>query len=1072
MTDSKNQMDSGLLNSLEERAKELACLYRVEEILRDLERPIESVIELIVHAIPQGWQHPESCRVRVRLDGHTHQTEGFVENAWGQCAGITVQGQRAGEICVHYCEEICAGDGGPFLPEELKLVETIAERIGHFVLHQRLRAAFDDVARLAKTNGRRDWQVALELLRTTDPSLYDRVARRMLNQLCWQGLESARELLEHYGADLRTGRLIGEVNQPGRRSTMDEMRQLRKEIFLLAAAHLSSDEIEDRIQRWVSEDKAGHLVRPLMDTNIPLGSLGEAVRRYQHERDRHPELSESTAAGLRVAMIRRLVTDRLDFINIAKQHIDIDDFLALTERILGPIDGTGKLGGKSAGLFLAAQILKQASARYPILGTLRTPRTWYVASDGLLAFVRYNNLNEVWEQKYKPLEAVRQDYPHIVQLFKSSHFPREIGRGLAQVLDELGDVPLVVRSSSLLEDQLGAAFSGKYKSLFLANRGTREERLGALEDAIAEVYASVFGPDPIEYRAERGLLDFHEEMGILIQEVVGERVGRYFLPAFAGVAFSRNEFRWSPRIQREDGLVRLVPGLGTRAVDRLTDDFPVLVAPGRPDLRVNASFDEVLRYSPKKVDVIDLETNRFVTRPFHELVRELGEGFPMIRKLVSVIRDGHLQRPMPFTTDYAKESVACTFEALISSTPFVESLSLAMESLEDALGCPVDIEFAHDGEHFYLLQCRPQSQGPEGRAAEIPRGIPDEDVVFTARRYVSNGQVPDLQYLVYVDPVAYASLPDEAAMLAVGRVVGLLNRALPRRRFALLGPGRWGSRGDIQLGVRVTYSDISNTALLIEVARRKGSYVPDLSFGTHFFQDLVESSIRYLPLYPDEHGVVFDEAFMGSSPNALAAILPEEAEHGDIVRVIDVPSVSAGRVLRVLMNAEEDEAVAFLARPDGRPNEEAKVQPPPRRAQSSHRATGQDEAPWCWRLRMAREIASQLAPDRFGLAAVYLFGSTKNATAGPGSDIDLLLHFQGSRQQRRDLEHLLEGWSRCLAELNFLRTGHRRAGLLDLHFVSDEEVEKRAGFAARIGAVSDAAQRLELGGGWKDPATR
>ncbi len=119
-----------------------------------------------------------------------------------------------------------------------------------------------------------------------------------------------------------------------------------------------------------------------------------------------------------------------------------------------------------------------------------------------------------------------------------------------RIISDFKDNPIIVRSSSLLEDNFGYAFSGKYKSLFVPNLGTEEERLHALMDAIAEVYASTFSPDPIEYRRERGLLDFNEEMGILIQEVVGTRVGPYFLPTYAGVAFSRNEFRWSPRIQQ------------------------------------------------------------------------------------------------------------------------------------------------------------------------------------------------------------------------------------------------------------------------------------------------------------------------------------------------------------------------------------------------------------------------------------------------------------------------------------------------------------------------------------------
>ena len=166
----------------------------------------------------------------------------------------------------------------------------------------------------------------------------------------------------------------------------------------------------------------------------------------------------------------------------------------------------------------------------------------------------------------------------------------------------------IVRSSSLLEDRAGAAFSGKYKSLFLANQGTKQEKLDALTDAIAEVYASTFSPDPIEYRSERGLLDFGEEMGIMIQEVVGTRMGNYFVPSFAGVMFSNNEFRWSPRIDRKDGLVRMVPGLGTRAVDRLVDDYSILLAPGKPNLSVNVTPDEKVRYSPHYIDVINLET--------------------------------------------------------------------------------------------------------------------------------------------------------------------------------------------------------------------------------------------------------------------------------------------------------------------------------------------------------------------------------------------------------------------------------------------------------------------------------
>jgi len=195
--------------------------------------------------------------------------------------------------------------------------------------------------------------------------------------------------------------------------------------------------------------------------------------------------------------------------------------------------------------------------------------------------------------------------------------------------------------------------------------------------------------------------------------------------------------------------------------------------------------------------------------------------------------------------------------------------------------------------------------------------------VFTANRYVSNGRVPDVTHIVYVDPRRYRTLTDRAALREVGRVVGRLNKVLPRRRFVLMGPGRWGSRGDIRLGVSVTYSDISNTAVLVEIARKEGNYVPDLSFGTHFFQDLVEASIRYLPLFPDDPDILFGEAFLRTAPNALAELAPEFADLGGVVRVIDVPRATNGLVLRVVMDADADRAVGFLSPPAGRPAAQA-----------------------------------------------------------------------------------------------------------------------------------------------------
>ena len=652
------------------------------------------------------------------------------------------------------------------------------------------------------------------------------------------------------------------------------------------------------------------------------------------------------------------------------------------------------------------------------------------------------------------IDQVRQEYPHLMALFKSSSFPSELVKGLSLVLDDLGDRPLIVRSSSLLEDRTGSAFSGKYKSLFLGNQGKKEDRLAAVMDAVAEVYASIFGPDPTEYRAERGLLDVHEEMGIMIEEVVGSAVGKYFLPACSGVAFSNNEFRWSARIKRGDGLIRLVPGLGTRAVDRVADDYPTLIAPGQPALRANVTVDEILKYSPKRVDVINLEANAFETVDATELIRYCGANYPQLRNVISVVDHDRIEQPIGLLPDLNACSPVFTFEGLIRRTPFIHCIRELLELLQAKLHAPVDIEFAFDGKDFYLLQCRPQSYGVESSAVAIPQNLPKDKIVFSANRFVSNGKVPEITHIVYVDLEGYSNLPDEASMRDVGRAVGRLNKLLPKRQFILIGPGRWGSRGDIRLGVPITYSDINNTAMLIEVARQKGNYLPDLSFGTHFFQDLVEASIRYLPLYPDDPQTVFNELFLNRSRNVLQEILPEFAHLSGTLKVVDVPSETGGLILKVLMNSDLDQAVAFLA--------PSSQQTTPELDTAIEVTERPGEEHWRWRFRMAQRIGAQLNPKKFGVKACYLIGSTKNATAGPASDIDLLLHFHGSDQQRADLLLWLEGWSRCLSEINFLRTGYKTSGLLDVRLITDADVAARTSFAVKIDAITDAARKLSL----------
>jgi pyruvate,water dikinase len=638
----------------------------------------------------------------------------------------------------------------------------------------------------------------------------------------------------------------------------------------------------------------------------------EALKKYFSLGGSKEYTSIDERIGVRVSIIYRFLAENLRYINIAKHYVYLTTFERIFGKIVGPGSGTGKVGGKSAGIILAENILKVKKKENPVLENVYTPKSWFITSDGILEFINYNALDEFTHTKYDAIDHIKLEYQFIEYVFKNSAFPPEYISSLKVILDDLDGKPIVVRSSSLLEDSFEAAFTGKYKSLFISNIGSKEERLSALMNAIAEVYASTFAPDPIAYRKERGLIDFREEMGILIQEVVGNKIGKYFLPSFAGVAFSNNEFRWTSRLKREDGVVRMVAGLGTRAVDRTFDDYPIMIAPGSPNLRLNQSVEATVKYSQVNLDVINLDTNQFETISFNDFFKESNGYFPGLENIVSFYRSNMIVDPISKMADFKKEDLIITFNNLINKTTFISQIKEILKELSKAYESPVDIEFASDGKKLYLLQCRPQSQFENENVVQIPKDINPESIIFSANEFINNGIVENIEYVVYVDAEAYSELTSISEMQEVGNIVNKLNKKLPRRKFILIGPGRWGSKGDIKLGVPVIYSDINNSAMLIEVAKRNADYVPELSFGTHFFQDLVEANIKYLPLYPDKNINIFNDGFFYKTPNSLTQFIENVENYESVVRLINVSHFKKDCKLNIFMDGEKSQAFAII----------------------------------------------------------------------------------------------------------------------------------------------------------------
>ncbi len=745
--------------------------------------------------------------------------------------------------------------------------------------------------------------------------LVPKIVRQLLVAIHERGFASIQEIYEE--ASLRGDEGAGspayadDPNGPMARNwTAADEAAIRDIVADRAARHFTDVELDDLVNLVLKREKARGLEDIANLPHVPSRLLVAALKDFCSLPVGGLTLRPSEAIGTRVALLRHFISDSLDFIKIAKHRFTIRFMNQVVERIVCTDKGSGRIGGKAAGLLLARSILETQEPDDPIdfAREVSYADSWFVATDVCEAFINLNSLGEYRSHKYKTLDEIRAQSRVLREIFRNSAFPPEVVTQLRIILEQVGESPLIVRSSSLLEDSFGSAFAGKYDSLFLGNQGPLDERLRALTGAIAEVYSTIFGPDPIEYRRQRGLIDYDESMGILIQKVVGRRYRNLFLPLYAGVAFSRNDLRWSKRIQRDDGIARLVFGLGTRAVDRVALDYPRLVPLGLPTLRPEVALQDIRTYSQKIVDAIDCAENRLVHLRKDEVLQ--GEPYPGVHLVLSMVSDGELSPPLTRLVDLDQPSVL-TFDGMVREGSNVKRLSAILKKLERTYGCPIDIEFAHDGERFYLLQCRPQSQRIEFERVRVPRNVPPDDWIFTANRFVPNALIRGLEYVFIVDPADYDRIPSYEQKGRMARLVGELNQRLADKRFILMGPGRWGS-SNIDLGIKVRYADISHTRMLIEIARKKGGLVPDVSFGTHFFQDLVEAGIQHLALFPEEPGIYANEAFLLGSANCLAEVLPDFADLDPWARLIHVPSVAGGRTLTVAMDGEDEQALAYL----------------------------------------------------------------------------------------------------------------------------------------------------------------
>ncbi|MCB2185571.1 MAG: PEP/pyruvate-binding domain-containing protein [Deltaproteobacteria bacterium] len=744
------------------------------------------------------------------------------------------------------------------------------------------------------------------------PQVAAQVREDILEELTRRGLADPA----HLEAEAR--RLTAAVDSDGQ----EGLRLFRREDLLviyrdalldaLAAQHLSPEEIAEFINLARKRQRVLDLKLVLLKAKASPREIWRRLSQFCELPLGDKRIDPSELLSLRAALIENFISGHLPFIGVAKHHLTIRGICGLGERMIGAESGYGRIGGKAAGLLLAMAILHpDLEAGDPdLVGSVVMPRSYFVRSDTLDSFMAANPqcMEPFLHQKYKDAAEIEVEFPQVCLAIDRMEFPAPLKRRFRAMLQQIGPRPIIVRSSSYLEDSSGFAFSGKYESVFLTNQGALAQRLEAFLDAARRVYASTLSPDALIYRRERGLLDYNEQMCILVQEVVGAQRGDYFFPLAAGVATSVNSYAWSPRIRREDGLLRMVMGLGTRAVNRVGSDYARLVPLSEPLLRPESTAAQILRYSQREVDVLNLKTGQEESLPMETALRLLDPQ--SLGQVAALEKDGMFTPPLGGLR--AGQGRPClTFDGLLREKAFMSRMQKVVRLLAAGMGRPVELEFAYQDGVIHLLQCRSLASLAEVEQVSIPRDLPPSRVLFTSRHAFTSAVVRDIDFIVYVDAAAYDALPTMTERLMVGRAVGWLNGWLANRRLIIMGPGRWGTNNP-ELGVKVGYAELNHTRALIELAWKQDGAVPQASYGTHFFHDLVESNIVTFPVYPDEEPGAFNQEFFAQTtpPPPWPA---QFAGLADCVKLFEVPALTGGKKLQLLLDGDEPLAMGFLA---------------------------------------------------------------------------------------------------------------------------------------------------------------
>ena len=571
---------------------------------------------------------------------------------------------------------------------------------------------------------------------------------------------------------------------------------------------------------------------------------------------------------------------------MVKSNFTPEDYFAVRDHMIG----TGLIGGKACGMLLARSIIRN---REPdIAENLEPHDSFYVGSDLYYTYIVDNGL---WDLRIR--QRTDEGYFTLADRFAESlmegEFSSQMRDQFLHIIEYYGQDPYIIRSSSILEDGFGNAFAGKYESVFCVNRGTLEERLVEFEKAIKTVYASSMSLSALDYRKRRGLDKRDEQMALLIQRVSGSYYGSYYMPCAAGVGYSYSPYRIMKDSDPTSGMLRLVMGLGTSAVDRTEGSYPRIVNLDKPERSSYSSSADKHRFSQGKAEVINMASHALEKLPYEQLESSVPRYLENVLlehdyEAESRLREMGRPRQVKF--------ISC--KGLVSNTKLMDQMRRLLRCIQDEYEYPVDTEFtiniSDNGEYSVdLLQCRPLQVLKTSSGTVIPKDIPQESILLESKgSSMGMCKTNSLDLVVYVDPVNYYNMPYKDKP-AVARLIGKLNWHYrdQGKHMMLIVPGRIGTTSP-ELGVPTSFADISAFEIICETEEIKAGYNPELSYGSHIFQDLVEAQILYTAVFNDPHTIRFNPGVLKNCPDLIASFGDIEGLT-DIVHVYDVSNAGS-----------------------------------------------------------------------------------------------------------------------------------------------------------------------------------